>query len=109
MLGYAKGHVAYHLTTWLRDGDRRGLARLALTLPRWHARQLLRWAYAQVRGTVPYPLSLVLLEMAGHIAGPAALWRSRRRVRREGRSALGVPRTVPAHSLAAAQAWRSGS
>ena len=110
MLGYAKGHVAYHLTTWLRDGDRRGLARLALTLPRWHARQLLRWAYALVRGTVPYPLSLVLLEMVGHAAGPVALWQSRRRVRREGRSAAhGIPTTTPARPLAAAQAWKGGS
>jgi GT2 family glycosyltransferase len=104
MYGYAKGHVAYNLTTWLRDGDRRGLARLALVLPRWHVRQLLRWAYAQVRGTVPYPLSLVLLEIAGHLAGPAALWRSRRRVRREGRSAPhGLAGTTPAPALATAQ------
>jgi len=111
MFGYAKGHVAYHLTTWLRDGDRRGLRRLAFTLPRWHARQLLRWAYAQVEGGVPYPLSLVLLEIAGHIVGPAALWRSRRRVRREGRSAARgvVSEGPPAPAAAAVQAWKSGS
>ena len=110
MFGYAKGHVAYHLTTWLRDGDRRGLTRLALRLPPWHARQLLRWAYAQTQGTVPYPLSLVLLEIAGHVAGPLALWRSRRRVRREGRSAVrGVHSASPTRSLAAVEAWKGGS
>jgi hypothetical protein len=86
MYGYAKGHVAYNLTTWLRDGDRRGLARLLLRLPPWHARQLVRWAWGRARGDVPYPLSLVLIEIAGHLAGPVALWRARRRVRREGRS-----------------------
>jgi GT2 family glycosyltransferase len=110
MFGYAKGHVAYHLTTWLRDGDRRGLVRLALRIPPWHARQLLRWAYAQTQGTVPYPLSLVLLEIAGHIVGPLALWRSRRRVRREGRSASpGGARPAPTEPLAAAQAWKGGA
>src|SRR5205814_10222425 len=30
---YSKGHVAYHLTTWLRDGDRRAFVRLAYSLP----------------------------------------------------------------------------
>jgi GT2 family glycosyltransferase len=110
MFGYAKGHVAYNLTTWLHDGDRRGLARLALRLPRWHARQLLRWAYAQTQGTVPYPLSLVLLEIAGHVAGPLALWRSRRRVRREGRTAArGVASAAPPPALAAAQASKGGA
>jgi glycosyltransferase involved in cell wall biosynthesis len=85
MYGYSKGHVAYHLTTLLRDGDRRALVRLA-QLPRWHARQLLRWAWARLHGRQSYPLSLILLEIVGHAVGPWGLWQSRRRVGREGRS-----------------------
>ena len=86
MYGYSKGHVAYHLTTLLRDRDRRALVRLA-QLPRWHVQQLLRWAWAHFKGRQSYPLSLILIEICGHLAGPWSLWRSRRRVRREGRSA----------------------
>lgn len=93
MYAYAKGHVAYLLTTWLRDGDRRALDRLVRVLPRWHVRQAKRWLVARVRDEVPYPLSLSLLEVAGHCAAPLSLWRSRRRVRRAGRSA--VPAPVP--------------
>ena len=37
-----KGHVAYLLTTWLRDGARALSA--SRLLPRWHVRQLERWA-----------------------------------------------------------------
>jgi GT2 family glycosyltransferase len=85
MYGYSKGHVAYHLTTLLRDRDRRALVRLA-QLPRAHARLLLRWAWTRARGRQFYPLSLILLQIWGAWAGPWSLWRSRRRVRREGRS-----------------------
>jgi O-antigen biosynthesis protein len=85
LYGYSKGHVAYHLTTLLRDGDRRALVRLA-QLPRWYARQLSRWAWARLRGRRHYPLGLILLEILGHAVGPWSLWQSRRRVRREGRS-----------------------
>jgi glycosyltransferase involved in cell wall biosynthesis len=95
MYAYAKGHVAHLLTTWLRDGDRRALSRLGIRLPRWHVKQLERWAVARVRGEVPYPLSLMLVELAGHLAGPVGLWRSWRRVRREGRSAPYVLAATP--------------
>ena len=80
---YSKGHVAYHLTTLIRDGDRRAWLELALRLPRWHGLRIARW----LRGDRRYPLSLTLVEIAGNIMGPWALWRSRRRVTREGRSA----------------------
>jgi hypothetical protein len=86
MYGYAKGHVAYLLTTWLRDGDRRALSRLVRTLPRWHVNQLKRWIVGKLRVEPPYPLSLMLVELGGHVVAPVSLWRSRRRVRREGRS-----------------------
>jgi len=85
IFAYSKGHVAYHLTTLLRDGDWRAVIHLALLLPGTHIRRALRC----LTGRSDYSLSLVLLEVAGNLAGPWALWRSRQRVRREGRSNVG--------------------
>jgi O-antigen biosynthesis protein len=82
LFDYSKGHVAYHLTTLLRDGDRRALHELLVSMPRYRLGQLV----GLLRGRRDYPLSLILVEIAGHLAGPWGLWRSRRRVRREGRS-----------------------
>lgn len=79
---YSKGHVAYQLTTWLRDGDRRALIRIAYELPRTYARR----AWSRVRRRSDYPLTFIALEVLGCFAGPIALWRSRRRVRRLGGS-----------------------
>jgi GT2 family glycosyltransferase len=79
---YSKGHVAYHLTTLSRDGDWRALVNLLALLPATHARRALR----RLAGSSEYPLSLILLEAAGNLAGPWALWKSLRRVRREGTS-----------------------
>jgi GT2 family glycosyltransferase len=81
---YSKGHVAYQLTTWLNDRDSRALVRLAYELPRTYARR----AYHRLRGWSEYPLSFIALEMLGNLAGPWALWRSRRRAERLGRTAL---------------------
>jgi len=75
---YSKGHVAYHLKTWRSYGDSRALFHLALTLPRWQIKKLVRW----MRRSNHYPLSLILAEIAGNLAGPWALWRARRRARR---------------------------
>jgi glycosyltransferase involved in cell wall biosynthesis len=80
---YSKGHVAYQLTTWWNDGDRRALVRLVYELPRTYMRR----AYERGRGRSHYPMSFIALEVLGNLAGPWALWRSRRRVRRLGRSA----------------------
>lgn len=77
---YSKGHVAYHLTTLLRDGDWRALVRLFYSLPKVYAVR----AYGRLRGWSEYPLSLILVEIAGTLVGPFALWRARRRVRRLG-------------------------
>ena len=77
---YSKGHVAYHLTTWLRDGDRRALIRLGYSLPKTY----LRRAWVRLRGWSDYPLSLILVEIAGTLAGPWSLLQARRRVRRFG-------------------------
>jgi GT2 family glycosyltransferase len=89
IFAYSKGHVAYHLTTLMRYGDRRALVRLAYALPRIH----LQRAIARLRGRSDYPLSLILLEIAGNAAGPFALWRARRRMR-----ALGQGQKHPEHA-----------
>jgi glycosyltransferase involved in cell wall biosynthesis len=75
---YAKGHVAYQLTTLLRHGDLRALERLTLGLPRLYALRTRDY----LRGTSRYPVRLIAVEIAGTLAGPWALWRSRRRVAR---------------------------
>lgn len=90
---YSTGHVAYHLTTLMRDRDRRALVRLGYSLPKTFARR----AFERLRGRSDYPLDLILTEMAGSLAGPWALWRSRRRVRRLGPGAR--PRTDDAVSM----------
>jgi len=82
LYNYSKGHVAYHLTTVLRDHDPRALVHLVLGLPSFHA----KWAAARLLGKSDYPLSLLALEIAGNLAGPWSLWRSRRRIRCDGRS-----------------------
>jgi O-antigen biosynthesis protein len=84
---YSKGHVAYQLTTWMRDGDRRALLRLAWSLPKTYAER----AWHRLRRWSDYPLALLALELVGNMAGPYALWRSRRRVRRLGTSGRPAP------------------
>jgi hypothetical protein len=79
---YSKGHVAYHLITLARDHDKRALVRLLIRLPQTY----LSRAKARIFGHGSYPLSLILLEIAGNLAGPWALWSSYRRVKRIGRS-----------------------
>jgi hypothetical protein len=84
---YSKGHVAYHLTTLFRDRDLRALHRLAVELPGAHL-----WRISErLHRRSTYPLSLMMLEIKGNLAGPWALWQSRRQVKRKGRSAPYVP------------------
>ncbi|HKR00653.1 MAG TPA: glycosyltransferase [Pyrinomonadaceae bacterium] len=85
---YSKGHVAYHLTTLIRDGDLRALTRLAVGLPLTHVGRLLSRAFRRREHQM---FRLTLVEIAGNLAGPWSLWRARRRVRREGRCAAYVP------------------
>jgi glycosyltransferase involved in cell wall biosynthesis len=84
---YGKGHVAYHLTTLMRDQDLRAWVRLGIRLPQTYIRRM----KDRLGGRSEYPLALILIEMAGNLAGPWALWRSRRIVKREGRSMPYVP------------------
>jgi O-antigen biosynthesis protein len=79
---YSKGHVAYHLTTLLRDRDLRALIRILIELPRYHASRIKYHLFG--RGI--YPFSLTFLEIAGNLMGGWALWRSRKRVKHLGLS-----------------------
>jgi O-antigen biosynthesis protein len=92
LYGYSKGHVAYHLTTLFRDGDRRALWDLTVGLPRGYVRRTVRW----LRGRRDYPLSLILVEIAGNLMGASGLWLSHRRVARERSAGSGrVPQGTP--------------
>jgi len=98
LYGYSKGHVAYHLTTLIRDRDLRAMRRLAFGLPKAHLWRINR----RLRRKSIYPLSLIIIEMLGNLAGPLALWRSRWRVKCQGRSGPYVPasqRLTASHSL----------
>ncbi|WP_287296902.1 glycosyltransferase, partial [Moorena sp. SIO2C4] len=86
LYNYSKGHVAYNLTTWLQDGDWRGLVQIVLGLPLAHLSRI----YQRLRGWSDYPISLIWLEMTGNLAGVWSLWQSHLRVKREGRIAKGV-------------------
>jgi glycosyltransferase involved in cell wall biosynthesis len=88
---YSKGHVAYHLLTLTNDHDLRGLTDMFVRLPRWRVHQMSALARRKVKGRRTYPLSLIIAETAGNLAGPFALWRSRRRVAALGRSEPYVP------------------
>jgi O-antigen biosynthesis protein len=82
LYGYSKGHVSYNLTTWLRDGDWRGLAQVLLGLPYAHYYRIKEYLLRRS----DYPIGLILLEIRGNLAGPWSLWRSRIRVSKEGHS-----------------------
>jgi hypothetical protein len=93
--GYSKGHVAYHLTTLIRDHDLRALMRLGFELPVLTAKRIKQRLF----GGYVYPLGLIAIEVLGNLVGPLSLLRSRLRVRFHGRSRPYVPprhRTVTA-------------
>ncbi len=79
---YSKGHIAYLLTTAIRDGDMRGLTRIAVVLPGWRLKQI----YYCLCDRKKNSFLLILIEIIGNLVGPWALWRSYQRVKREGRS-----------------------
>lgn len=80
IFNYSKGHVAYQLTTLLRDGDLRALSGLLHDLPKWHLRKIFR------REASDLPLSLVIIEIVGNLLGPSCLLLSKLRVKIDGRS-----------------------
>jgi glycosyltransferase involved in cell wall biosynthesis len=87
LYNYSKGHVAYHLTTFMNDCDVRALLQIFVQLPLWRLKQLLWYAKSLLKGNEPdYPFSLTLTEIIGNAVGPFVLWKSHQRVKREGRS-----------------------
>ncbi len=84
---YSKGHVAYQVMTLVRERDLRAVIYLFFGLPKSHLWRLKE----QLRGRSIYPSHLMILEVIGNLIGPFALWRSSRRVKREGRSEPYVP------------------
>lgn len=87
LYNYSKGHIAYNLTTLLRDHDWRGLVQIIVALPIYYLQKTKSWLLRQT----DYPIGLILLEIAGNLAGPWSLWRSHQRVKREGRSSPYIP------------------
>ncbi|MEO6220957.1 MAG: glycosyltransferase family 2 protein [Ginsengibacter sp.] len=79
---YSKGHIAHHLITLIRDKDLRALFRIIVELPITYFNRIKR----NLLGRNSYPISMVLLEIAGNFAGPWALFNSWLRVKRLGRS-----------------------
>jgi GT2 family glycosyltransferase len=84
---YSKGHVAYHLTTWLSDRDWRGWWQIFVVLPLYHAYRIKERLLRRSN----YPIPMVLLEIVGNLVGPWSWWQSHLRVKREGRSTAYVP------------------
>jgi GT2 family glycosyltransferase len=78
LYAYSRGHVAYHLTTFIDRRDRRALVRIFAELPL----AFLRRVWARLRRKSAYPLGLLAVEFAGTLAGPWSLWRAHRRARR---------------------------
>jgi O-antigen biosynthesis protein len=74
LCGYSAGHVAYHLELAARYGDLRGLARVAVSLPRHYARQ----AKKMRRRVDDLPPDLYRAQVRGHVAGVGAWIRARR-------------------------------
>ncbi len=75
---YAKSAVGYHLTTLLDDGDRRARGPLFGGLQKYYLRRLLD----AVRGRGELPARLVLVEIAGNLAGGFSFLVSHARRRR---------------------------
>src|SRR4030095_13230838 len=70
LYGYARGHAAYHLITWLDHGDKRGLIRVGVELPLDFTRRLLR----RLTGRYRYPFRLLLPPRAAAHGCTRAVW-----------------------------------
>ena len=91
---YAKSAVGYHTMTLLRDGDQRSRASLLGGLQQHYFRRLV----AAARGRIDVPVSLVLVEIAGHVAGGFAFAASelRRRILARDPAFPATPPALPA-------------
>ncbi|MBW4650313.1 MAG: glycosyltransferase [Kastovskya adunca ATA6-11-RM4] len=87
LYNYSKGIISYHLTTFLCDRDLRGLLAVAIGLPMWQMQRIRE----RFQRRCAHPIPMILLDIAGNLAGPWSLWQSRQRVKGEGRSAPYIP------------------
>jgi O-antigen biosynthesis protein len=78
LYSYGRGHIAYHLATFIDHRDGRALYRIFIHYPL----SILKRALLRLRRQTDYPLTLLAVELAGALAGPWGLWRARRRVRK---------------------------
>ena len=78
LYAYSKGHVAYHLITFLQHRDCRALVRIGIELPL----AFLERSREKLFGRYPYPWTLLGIELAGTLAAPWSLWRATRQARR---------------------------
>ncbi|GFE71018.1 glycosyltransferase [Chroococcus sp. FPU101] len=82
LFNYSKGIISYHLTTFLHDGDWRGLIAAVFGLPMWQLKRIKE----RFQRRCPHPIPMILLEFWGNLSGPWSLWISRQRVKRQGKS-----------------------
>ncbi|MEP4079125.1 glycosyltransferase family 2 protein [Haloferula sp.] len=80
LFSYARGHVAYHLVTLIKFGDRRALTRLLYELPGSYLQRI----WDGLRGHCAYPWNLLATEIVGTLCGPFALWQSWRYMKGNG-------------------------
>ncbi|MEM1084789.1 MAG: glycosyltransferase [Verrucomicrobiota bacterium] len=80
LFDYARGHVAYHLVTLLKFGDRRAITRLLYELPGSYLERI----RDRLFNRYAYPWNLLFVEIAGAICGPLALWQSWRYMKKNG-------------------------
>ncbi|MEK7950061.1 glycosyltransferase [Luteolibacter soli] len=94
LFAYSKGHVAYHLLTFMKYRDKRALVRVAYELPQ----SMMSRYWNRLRGRYDYPWKLLAIETAGMLLGPWSLWKSLRHVKKHGpgaRPVEEVPVTMP--------------
>ncbi len=92
---YSKSASAYHLTTLIKDGDKRSIRELLVNLPLYYSKRLLMSA----SGRLDYPVHLAYTEWIGFWVGPWKLWLAYQQVKQLGRS---QPKTLAANSASAA-------
>ncbi|PSB67914.1 hypothetical protein C7B61_03620, partial [filamentous cyanobacterium CCP1] len=76
-----------HLTTLLRDRDFRVIPNMLIDMPGWHVRRIKE----RLEHRSTHPIPLILVEIAGNLAGFWSLWLSHQRVKRLGRSTPYIP------------------
>lgn len=87
LFNYSKGIISYHLTTFLHDGDWRGLIAAVFGLPMWQLKRIKE----RFQRRCPHPIPMILFELWGNLSGPWALWKSRQLVKQQGKSSPYIP------------------